>query len=220
MTERPLPEEKISVNIDEDNVSINLTVEPDQFCINKFKEAIKGLSLRDGVVDDDISNAADSIYNCIFKDKIPEPDLTPKQLQNQLESLEKTLKKLSETLCGLHTETKDTLIYRNYGVNPLPDISALETCRQLAKDSKKIIAQDIESNRGRKRDPLLAHYCRELDQIYQILTGKKPTAYYDNYDQKWKGEFYNFVVLIFNVADIQYSQENFARIVARNKPDQ
>ncbi len=219
MTVRPVPEEKISVNIDEDNVSINLTVEPDQFCIDKFQEAIQELDLKDGVTNWDITNAAHSIYNCIFKDRIPEPDLTPKQLQKELEVLEKTLKKLSKTLCGLHTETKDILIYRNYGVNPLPDISALELCRQLAKDSKKIIAEDIKSNRGRKSDPLLAHYCRGLDEIYLKLTGTKPTAYYDNYDQKWKGEFYNFVVLLFNAADVEYSQEHFARIVARNEPD-
>lgn len=210
---RPKAEEKHIVEIDEtEGFNLKIKTIPDEYCMRKFKEIFYALPKAEWIESQDLENLSEELYNSIFKQDEPIVPPTFTQIKTKLINTEKALRNLYKRLNELDCFTLQYIASKNAGVQLLPE------CKDIAEAHSHIYSlvselnkQNIKASRGKKKDPLREMYLEVFVQIYQIITGKKITFTWDEYSNSYKGEFYDFVVNIFDVANIDYSENEFAK---------
>jgi hypothetical protein len=223
MSNRPIAEEEINVLINKDEydslIGITIETKQDPIALKGIYESISRLPLRGNITEEEKENAANSIYNLIYKESIPDKPLTAKQREDCLIGIEKALSKLSLELLDLPNSLKDEITANEYGVNPLPSIQSLENAKRVIAKTKND-ANDLSPARGRKAAPYNLKLQVGLIEIFVYLTNNKPTFSWDAYNEQPSGNFYPFVDDVFNACNIEISEQNFAREAVKNNKNQ
>jgi hypothetical protein len=158
-----------------------------------------------------------SIQAGILMDRVPEFDrMTKKQKLAQLDELDAAISQLDEVFGQLRRETWNEVVLVKPDLPSEPTIvrqgiyNLWRGLHEAVRESRRRL-QDSSSNRGSRSKGPAARAVAESAKIYQWLTGKDATVYWDPAGSKYKGRCLPFLTEILEIFGLNGDPAQYLR---------